>query len=110
MPNRPGAPEGNQNARKHGFYSRLLDKKDRSNYHKALSIEGLDGEINVLRAKIMTLLELDPDNLPLLIQASATLARLLRTRQMLSGSREEKLRRAVQRTLAKSPFTDIDNL
>ncbi len=49
-----------------------------------MTVNGLDDEINLSRAKIKTLVETDPANFRLFFQASATLARLLRTRQFLA--------------------------
>ena len=40
-----GAPAGNQNARKHGFYSRVLDEEEQLDFEQATSVEGLDDEI-----------------------------------------------------------------
>ena len=37
-----GAPRGNQNARKHGFYSRILDQAERLDFEQATSVEGID--------------------------------------------------------------------
>jgi len=110
MKNKPGAPIGNQNARIHGYYSKILDKNDKRNVKEAMTVNGLDDEINLSRAKIKTLVETDPANFRLFFQASAALARLLRTRQFLAKDKGESLRRAVQKTLSGSPFLDIENL
>jgi uncharacterized protein YjcR len=47
-----GAPRGNQNARKHGFYSRVLDDAEELDFEQATEVEGLDEEIALLRVKI----------------------------------------------------------
>jgi len=36
-----GAPEGNQNARKHGFYSRVLDEAEQIDFEQATGVEAL---------------------------------------------------------------------
>ena len=41
-----GAPKGNQNARKHGFYSKVLDEKEQAAYNQAVFVEGIDEEIS----------------------------------------------------------------
>jgi hypothetical protein len=46
-----GAPEGNQYARKHGFYSRVLDVDEQMDFEQATCVEGLDNEIALLRTQ-----------------------------------------------------------
>ena len=84
-----GAQKGNQNARRHGFYSQVLDEAQRLDLEVAEDIQGIDAEIAVLRVKIKALLESDPDNIRLIMDAANTLARLLRTRYNL-GQHEGK--------------------
>jgi len=40
-----GAPKGNQNARKHGFYSQALNESEKLRLEQARGIEGIDEEI-----------------------------------------------------------------
>jgi len=42
---RGGAPRGNQNARKHGFYSKVLNEVERLDFELATGVEGIDDEI-----------------------------------------------------------------
>ena len=79
-----GAPKGNQNARKHGFYSRVLDEAEKLDFELATGVEGIDDEIALLRVKIKSLIAHDPDNIKLIMQATNTLARLVRTRYNIS--------------------------
>jgi len=79
-----GAPKGNQNARKHGFYSRVLDEAEKLDFELATGVEGIDDEIALLRVKIKSLIAHDPDNINLIMQATNTLARLVRTRYNIS--------------------------
>ena len=104
MNNKPGAPLGNQNARTQGFYSKVLDKTDLRNLKEAETVIGLDDEINLLRAKLKTLVELDADNVRLISSAASSLARLLRTRQFLAKSKGERIRQSVQKTLSRAAF------
>jgi uncharacterized protein YjcR len=78
-----GAPRGNQNARKYGFYSRFLDKSQRSCLSQSDAIKGLDEEINELRLKIRKLLENYPENVRLLYLAAGALNHLLAIRSKL---------------------------
>ena len=74
---KPGGQPGNQNARKHGFYSRHFTPEQAKqlegvDYHK-----GLDPEIALLRVKLDALLD-DPEvSSELLIRAINSLARLI---------------------------------
>lgn len=72
-----GAQKGNQNARKHGFYSKILDEKEQAAYDQAIFVEGIDQEIALLRVKIISLIERDPDNIKLISQAANTLIKLI---------------------------------
>ena len=94
-----GAPTGNQNARKHGFYSRVLDEAEQLDFELATGIEGIDDEIALLRVKIKSLLERDPENLKLIMQATNALARLLRTRYNISKEDKKGLKEAISNVL-----------
>jgi len=44
-----GAQPGNRNARKHGFYSKVMTRSEKLELQKAVSVEGLGDEIALLR-------------------------------------------------------------
>lgn len=94
-----GAPRGNQNARKHGFYSKVLDEAQQMDLELAEGVNGLDDEIALLRVKIKALIEKDPENLQLIMQASGTLARLLRTRYTLEKGQGKGIKDAIEKVL-----------
>ncbi len=94
-----GAPPGNQNARKHGFYSRVLDETERLDFEQVSNVEGLDGEISLLRVKIKSLLRHDPENIRLIMQATNTLARLVRIYYKISTKDKKGLREAITNVL-----------
>ena len=94
-----GAPKGNQNARKHGFYSRVLDEAEQLDFELATGVEGIDGEIALLRVKIKSILENDPDNIKLIMQATNALARLVRTRYNISKEDKKGLKEAIGNVL-----------
>ncbi len=56
-----GAPKGNQNARKHGFYAKVLDEAEEIDFELAAGVEGIDDEIALLRVKIKSLIAHVPD-------------------------------------------------
>ncbi len=99
MKGKRGAPEGNQNARKHGFYSKVLAEAERLDFELATGVEGIDDEIALLRVKIKSLLERDPENIKLIMQASNTLARLVRTRYKISKEDKKGLKEAIGNVL-----------
>jgi hypothetical protein len=90
-----GAPKGNQNARKHGFYSKVLDEAGRLDFELATGVEGIDDEIALLRVKIKSLLEHDPENIKLIMQATNTLAGLVRTRYNMTKEQRKGLKEAI---------------
>ncbi|MBN2240822.1 MAG: hypothetical protein JW712_13695 [Dehalococcoidales bacterium] len=81
--NRKGPPKGNQNARKHGFYSKVLDESEQAEYEKAVQVEGFDEEIAMLRVKIMSLLEKDPQNVRLITQAINSMVRMMEMKHQM---------------------------
>ncbi|HEX7474951.1 MAG TPA: hypothetical protein VF318_03215 [Dehalococcoidales bacterium] len=83
MSHKRGAPFGNQNARKHGFYSKVLTERDQQNLSRAAAVKGLDDEIALLRVKLKSVVERDPDNLELISNAVVSIARLLTARNKL---------------------------
>ena len=99
MQGKRGAPEGNQNARKHGFYSKVLDETEQLDFELATGVEGIDDEIALLRVKIKSLLEHDPENIKLIMQATNTLARLVRTRYNIGKEDKKGLKEAIGNVL-----------
>ena len=96
---RRGAPKGNQNARKHGFYSKVLDEAERLDLELATGVEGIDDEIALLRVKIKSILAHDPDNVKLIMQVTNTLARLIKTKYNISKEDKKGLKEAIGNVL-----------
>jgi hypothetical protein len=94
-----GGQKGNQNARKHGFYSKVLDEAGRLDFELAAGVEGIDDEIALLRVKIKAILENDPENIRLIMQATNTLVRLVRTRYNISQDDKKGLKEAIVNVL-----------
>jgi uncharacterized protein YjcR len=94
-----GAQKGNQNARRHGFYSRILDEAEQLDFELATGVEVLDDEIALLRVKIKSLLEHRPEDIKLIMQATNTLVRLIRTRYNISKEDRKGLKEAVANVL-----------
>ena len=96
-----GAPAGNQNARKHGFYSRSLDEAERLEMEEAGYVEGIDQEIALLRIKLRELVESHPDRIDLHLEAANTIARLVRTRYQISKEQKKSLKEAIAKVLTE---------
>ena len=94
-----GAPKGNQNARKHGFYSKVLDEAEQLDFELAAGVEGIDDEVTLLRVNIKSLLEHDPENIKLIMEATNTLARLIKTRYNISKEQKKGLKEAIGNVL-----------
>ncbi len=90
-----GAQPGNQNARKHGLYSKVLAPDEKRQLKTASGVDGLDQEIAILRLKFRSLLAQDGQNLRLINQTARTLARLYNIKFSLSRNDAAKLEEAV---------------
>ncbi len=95
LTNRGGAPFGNQNARKHGFYSTVLTDEEREAMNVAGQIEGIDGEIALMRVKLQSVVRDYPWNTHLIIEITNALVRLFRTRAGLKSPQDDKFRRGL---------------
>jgi hypothetical protein len=96
-----GPPKGNQNARKHGFYSRSLDEAELLEMDDAVFVEGVDQEIALLRIKLRKLVEKHPDRIDLQLEAANTIARLVRTRYQISKEQKNSLKEAITKVLTE---------
>jgi hypothetical protein len=94
-----GAPLGNQNARTHGFYSKVLDEEQQREYTQATEVEGLDSEIALLRVKIKSLVARDPENIDLITQGTNALACLTMTKHNINKTDKQGLREAISNVL-----------
>ena len=94
-----GAPKGNQNARKHGFYSKVLDEAEQLDFELAAGVEGIDDEVALLRVKIKSVLEHDPENIRLIMEATNALARLIKTRYNITKEQKKGLKEAIGNVL-----------
>jgi hypothetical protein len=97
-PRKRGAPKGNRNALKHGFYARQLDPIDLADLAKIEDPTGLDAEIALMRVLMRRLVEssrglTDFESLSRLARAvtfvSLAFTRLLRTRCLIKGKPDE---------------------
>ena len=78
-----------------GFYAAALDEADKMDFELAQGMEGIDDEIALLRMKLRSLVQSDPDNIRMIIAATSTLARLVMTRYKISGDQKKTLSAAI---------------
>ena len=90
-----GAPRGNQNARKHGFYAKVLTEAEQLDLEVASGIEGIDDEIDLLRVKIKSCLTEDPDNIAIILEATGALARLIKVKYNLDSKQGKGVKDAI---------------
>ncbi len=93
--NKGGAPPGNQNARKHGYYSTILDDAGKADFERATEVEGIDEEIALLRVKIKALVQRDPDNIRLIMRAIDSMGKLARTKFNIGKNDKKSVAEAV---------------
>ncbi|MDE2970541.1 MAG: hypothetical protein OXT51_10670 [Chloroflexota bacterium] len=84
-----GAPRGNQNARRHGLYSRLAPAPRRGDMAKALAMKTLTDDIVVVRLMLAHLLEDPEKNMKDIIQLFRLLTQMFRATNPIPVSDEE---------------------
>ena len=87
-----GGQQGNQNARKHGFYSSTLSPTEICEFWNIVNLEGIEPEIAVLRIKLRSLLQHDPGNRHALGEASKLLTKWFRTKYQLEHTDTRRLK------------------
>ena len=91
--------KGKQKIRKQGFYARVLDEVEQLDFELASGVEGIDDEIALLRVKIKSILEHDPENVKLIMQVTNALERLIRTRYKITKEQKKGLKEAIGNVL-----------
>ena len=89
----PGAPKGNQNARKHGYYSKVVVPAEAVPLPETTQISNLDHEIALLQTKIASINRHTPDNYDLIFRAAALLTKMYQVREGLSRLDGKRLTR-----------------
>ncbi|MFC1920910.1 hypothetical protein ACFLYQ_04210 [Chloroflexota bacterium] len=95
MKRKRGGQKGNQNARKHGFYSRDLTPEELSEFWNIITREGVAPEIALLRVKLRSSLQHDPANRRVLREAANLLAKWHSEKLQLDKSDTHHLKKAI---------------
>jgi hypothetical protein len=105
-----GGQPGNQNARKHGFYSKALTHEEKLQFKDAVDVDGLDQEIAILRVKFKSLVTGPNPDLRLINETAETLAKLYHIKFILSRNDSAKLKEAVASVLEEFIIPDSPSL
>ena len=91
--------KGNKTGKQRGLYSKVLDEAEQIDFELAAGVNGIDDEIALLRVKIKSILAHDPENIKLIMQATNTLARLVKTRYNITREQKKGLKEAIGNVL-----------
>ncbi len=92
---RKSTPGGKGNKSKQSFYLKALDEAEGLDFELAQDVEGIDDEIALLRLKIKSILESDPDNIKLIAAATNALSRLVMARYKMGSAHKKALATAI---------------
>jgi hypothetical protein len=93
------APKASRDEHKHSFYAKVMDEADQLDFELASGVEGFDDEIALLRVKIRSLLENDPENIKLILKATESLVRLVKAKYNISKEQKQGLKEAIGNVL-----------
>ena len=104
-----GGQPGNQNAVKHGYYSRTFNPADRFDLDLAADIEGIGAEIAILRFEIKKAVSGgDIRNLVPLVKATVALEKLIRTNHRYFVEKQDGLKSAL-RNVVRDVLLPLDS-
>ena len=100
---RRGAQPGNQNARKHGYFSKVLDAEQQAELAQLpLAANKLEERLQLERVKIDAIIERDPFNVPVITAAGRRYARMARNAVLIRRlNTDATLRDAITKALAE---------
>ena len=83
------------------FYGGKLDESEQADFEKALAIEGLDGEIALLRTKLLEVMARRPERLDLCMKLADSIARLVSARYRMTKNQKRSLKDTLTRVLTE---------
>lgn len=78
---------------------KVLDEAERIDFELVSGVNGIDDEIALLRVKIKSILDDDPKNIKLIVEATNALERLIRTKYKISKEQRKGLKEAIGNVL-----------
>jgi hypothetical protein len=103
-----GGQPGNQNARKHGFYTNHLTEPELAEFRKLINEEKLDPEIAVIRTKVTTSLLAAPGNRRILVEGAHRLSEWFIYQHDLNGSAASLVNRYWRNLLTAAVTGDVE--
>ena len=94
-----GGQQGNQNARKHGFYSVNLNPREICEFWNIINLGGIEPELAVLRMKLGSAIGYDPGNCRVLREASHLLVKWYRSKFHLGSKDNAEFKKFVRNIL-----------
>jgi len=94
-----GGQPGNQNARKHGFYSSKMDPDEVCRFWNIVNLKGVEPEVVAFRLKLHSVLKSDPGNHRTLMEAVKMITRYYKAKCRMTGLEANAVRRAVKRSV-----------
>jgi hypothetical protein len=89
------AVKGKGKKSRQSFYAKALDEAEGLDFELAQDVDGIDDEIALLRLKIKSLLEHDPDNIKLIMEATDALSHLVMARYKMGSAHKKALVNAI---------------
>ncbi len=103
---RRGAPKGNKNAVKHGYYSQSLNKPEKLDYNLAAGVEGMTEEIALIRFEMKKAITSDDiHRLIPLSKATYALEKLIRTHHHLYLEKQQNINTAIENVIRHVLFS-----
>ena len=99
----PGGQKGNQNARKHGFYSANLSQDELAELWKAVNVEHVDPDLALIRLKVKLFIQKEAGNPRLLAEAARLIANLSRKKYGFNREETDLFRQAVEKIWTEEP-------
>jgi hypothetical protein len=90
-----GGQKGNQNARKHGFYSSFLTPDEINQFCKIVNTEHVNLDVAVLRIKVQGVLQQAPGNRRVLYDVSRVIAKRYASKYQFDRSERSYLKSIV---------------
>jgi hypothetical protein len=88
-------------AKKPGFYLKVLKEAEALDFAKAEGQEGLDEEIALLRVKIKEVIEKRPDDIRLIMRATDMLAKMVKIKYSMSKEQKKGLGEAIKKVITE---------
>ncbi len=83
------------------FYEKVLDEAEKIDFAAAWGKDSIDDEIALLRVKIKEIIQNNPDNIRLLLQATNMLTKLMKARYNMNKGQKKSLGEAVRKVITE---------